>query len=295
MRGKILTVWLIAGLWFLSLAPAVMGAGDEALMPAGAAIDPWKKTATPRVFTSSDLYGYIDGGAELFLEFGFETLTIQKYRYGPAEFSVEIYRLTDPEAAFGIYAMKCGQEKPDPRLHERHTRGRYQLQLVKNRYFIIINNTSGSEALIPALVEFAQAIAPRIAPAPPLKALGLLPAEKRVETSIRLLRGPYALQAVYVFGEGDVLQLAGKVLAASARYDDGKEWFTRIAADYPSAEAAGRALAHLQANLDPYLKVLFKDNRRLLFQDYDSKFGEAVLDGTRLRLTVNLAEKPKTP
>src|ERR1035437_10095412 len=104
---------------------AARPSGDAALMPAESAASGWKTTDPLRVFTRADLYGYIDGGAELFLELGFDELTLQKYRNGANEFAVEISRMTDPAAATGIYLMKCGKETRDPAFKERHTLNRH--------------------------------------------------------------------------------------------------------------------------------------------------------------------------
>ena len=57
-------------------------AGDAALMPADGAVGAFAKSAPMKVFTSADLYGHINGGAEAFLEIGFEQLTVQKYKTG---------------------------------------------------------------------------------------------------------------------------------------------------------------------------------------------------------------------
>ncbi|HPB73006.1 MAG TPA: hypothetical protein PLX71_08505, partial [Phycicoccus sp.] len=73
------------------------------------------------MYGPGDLYNYIDGGAELFLEFGFEACTVQQYKRGADEAVMEVYRMDDPVAARGIYLMKCGVEKPDPAFKERHT------------------------------------------------------------------------------------------------------------------------------------------------------------------------------
>ena len=128
-------------------APQAKGAGDAALMPAESAVAGWKKVETSRVFTKADLYGYIDGGAEVFLEFGFDQLTLQKYANGPSVIAVEVYRMADPVASTGIYLMKCGKETRDPSFKERHTINRHQLMFVRNRYYVTINNLSGAEGM----------------------------------------------------------------------------------------------------------------------------------------------------
>src|SRR5512135_601814 len=106
---------------------AVRPTGDASLVPADNAVAGWKRSEAVRVFGGADLYGYIDGGAELFLEFGFDRLTLQKFRSGKNELAVEIYRMADPVAATGVYLMKCGKATRDPSFAARHTINRHQL------------------------------------------------------------------------------------------------------------------------------------------------------------------------
>src|SRR5665811_1546039 len=57
-----------------------------------------------RSFSETSLYGYIDGGAELYLEYGFDTLVVTEVTALSKDIKVEVYRMTDAEAAFGIFS-----------------------------------------------------------------------------------------------------------------------------------------------------------------------------------------------
>ena len=170
-----LVCWLTVG-----VAPgSAQTRGDAALMPADG-FSGWKRAPESRVYTEADLYGYIDGGAELFLEFGFEQLTQQKYAKNGAGFTVDAYRMRDPIAALGIYLMKCGRETRQPGLTERHTVNRHQLLFVRDRYFVIISSASGQEQLVDELAAFAGAIASRMPAGKPLPLLSQLPGAGQV-------------------------------------------------------------------------------------------------------------------
>jgi hypothetical protein len=58
------------------------------------------------VFSPETLYDYIDGGADLYLKYEFEELTVVEYRKGAMSVSVEVYRHRDPDHAFGIYSQE---------------------------------------------------------------------------------------------------------------------------------------------------------------------------------------------
>lgn len=272
--------------------PQARAAGDGALMPGEALVPGWKPSEKSRVFAKADLYGYIDGGAELFLEFGFDQLTVQKYRNGANEMAVEIYRMADPVAASGIYLMKCGKEARHPALKERHTVNRHQLMFVRNRYWVTVNNLSGAEGMTPALLKFAGAVASRM-PADRIPATPGLPAAGQVPGSVRLVRGPFGLQSIFTLGDGDILQLGGKVTGSAANYKDGSGAYTLIVVPYPTPAAAKAALAHVQRNLDKYLKPVSSGPARLVFQDYEKKYGAVSVTGPRLEVRLHLAQAPK--
>jgi hypothetical protein len=267
--------------------------GDEGRLPPDGFSGAWKRTGPLKVFTSADLYGYIDGGAEAFLEIGFEQLTVQKYRDGANELTVELYRMTDPTAARGIYVARCGKETPDPALRERHTASRHQVLLQRDGYYLVLNNTAGGASNAPILAKAAQAMAAKMPADAQVPALALLPQAGLVPGSARLFRGPVGLQAVFTLGDGDILQLGGRVTAVSGDYKDAAAGATTlIVAEYATPGAAAAAFTHLKANLDSYLQATSSSDTRLVFQDYEKKFGVVTLSGRRLEVRLHLDKAP---
>jgi len=267
-------------------------AGDAALLPADGFSGAWKKNGPTKVFRSEDLYGHINGGAEAFLELGFDQLTVQKYRDGANELTVEIYRMTDPTAARGIYLARCGKETPDPALKERHTASRQQILLQRHRYYVVLYNTAGGAANAPMLVKAAQAIVTKMPADAPVTALSLLPPTGLVPGSARIIRGPVSLQALYTLGDGDILQLGGKITGAAGDYKDAAGATTLIVVDYPAPAAAAAAFKHLKANLDTYLKPASATDAKLVFQDYEKKFGAVTVAGKRIEIRLHLTKPP---
>jgi hypothetical protein len=289
MKRMLLASCLLALL--IPIAPA-RGADDGAILPPDGFLGGWKKVDPPKRFTQADLYGYIDGGAELFLEYGFEQLTVQKYRKGADQFTVEAYRMTDAPAAMGVYTMKAGRETPVVGFKERHTANRYQLMFARAKFFVVVNNLSGNDALAAVQVKFASYIASQLPPASPIVEFRMLPREGMVPGSARLVRGAYGLQAVYTLGEGDILLLERKLTAATADYKSPTGAYTLILATYPGPAQARRAFEHLQKNLDRYLQVVDRKPNQFVFQDYSKKYGVVSLVGSRLEARVKLTQKP---
>ncbi len=279
----------------LSVAAAAAAAGDADLLPPSGSLSGWTRAGEARVFTGSDLYNHIDGGAEIFLEFGFAAATVQRYTRGGEEVVVECYRMDDPDAALGIYLGKCGSETPAPGLAERHTAGRYQLLMVHDRYVVIVGDGTGSASAAAALVEFARAIAARLPAARPADALGVLPTARLIPGSQRIIRGPVALSALVTLGDGDILRLGGKVSAVAGSYEGDGGRTTLIIADYPDAAAAEAAFSHVAGHLDRELAPVARTEARLVFRDRDGRFGLIDRSGARMTIRLGLGKVPTPP
>jgi hypothetical protein len=280
------------------LAVAMLAAGDEAggLLPPDGFLGAWSRVEKARHFRGAELYGHIDGGAELFLEFGFGALTLQRYRHGEDEIALEIYRMADPIAATGIYLMKCGREIPADGFAPRHTVGRYQLAITKDRYYVLVTSEHGAGAGSKDLLEFGRHVAGRIQDDPAVELLGRLPRPGLIEGSLRLIRGPYGMQPIATLGPGNILRLGPDATAVTADYGQaGGSRRTMIAIDYPNAEVATTVFRALVRDLDPELRKLETSEARLVFAENSGAFGEARLEGRALTIEMGLASRPPAP
>ncbi|MDZ7635297.1 MAG: DUF6599 family protein [Bacteroidales bacterium] len=102
--------------------------------------------AQSRTFTETSLYGYINGGAELYLEYGFDTLTVTELVCEGRDIKVEAYRMKDPEAAFGIFSVSRFRCNGGAGLTDYICRSAYQLQFSKGPYYVSIINDTGAES-----------------------------------------------------------------------------------------------------------------------------------------------------
>lgn len=260
------------------------------LLPPDGFAPGWKAGGKPRTFIEKDLFNHIDGGAELFLEFGFKKLLVQTYASGTAELDFEIYEMTEPDSALGIYLMNAGAETPWPDIPVRNSSEDAQVVAIKGPYYLKINNFAPGANLRPAMVSLIRAALSRIPEGPPGGGLlSALPAAGLVPGSGRLIRGPVGLQPFYTFGEGDILGLNGTTFAVLADYRaENGTTYSRLIATYASAEAADAVLRNFRANHDPYLTVLVgNDPDRITFSDYQKKYGRIGRRGAQLEIIFN--------
>jgi hypothetical protein len=304
MRGaptRLLRVAVVA-VAALAAARAAGGCADATDRPVpGDGFAPgWTRAGETRHFPGQNLYGHINGGAELFHELGFVELLVQDYRRGEDELALEVYRMTSPEAALGIYLAKTGEESPVDGVTARNTGGPHQLIVLQGSCFLQVNNFGGADALMPAMVALARgalAAIPAVAPAPLLE---VLPATEGgaalVPGSEQLVRGPFGLEPIYTFGEGDILRLGGEVFAAVGDYRDAAgDRHTRIAVRYGDASRARATYDHLVAGLDPYLEIVRCADDGFVFRDHGGRYGSVRLADDLLTLRVHLAAEPLSP
>ena len=280
----------------LLLYVPLAASADDIFLPENDFFPGWKRTEKLAVFIQSDLFNHIDGGADLFLEFGFERVWVQRYaKEAKAELVLEVYKMQSPESALGVYLMKCGRETPRPEIPARNSSEVAQFTILKGKYFILIDNFGGGESLVPAMESLAKSILKSIPDDRASSRLfDILPKKDRLAGSERLIRGPVAFQPFYTLGEGDILKLEGKIFGFLANFEENPgSFFTRFIIPYPDKNQAVSVYRNLQANLDPYLKTIKRKEASFAFEDYRGKFGMIALHGSNLDISLNLSVRPK--
>ncbi len=97
-------------------------------------------------YPGESLHEYLEGGADLFLEYGIDTLMVVTLEMDGSPVLAEIYRMKDPDAAFGIFSVSRFRCSGGIRLTEYQCRSASQLMFSKGCYFVTIYNETGSMA-----------------------------------------------------------------------------------------------------------------------------------------------------
>jgi hypothetical protein len=96
MKGRIFIIlFIISSFGYLS--------GQELTFPE---LDGFKKSMNYPVFTSENLWDFINGAADTYLACGFVDLHVAEYKKGKNVIKLEIYRHSNNTTAFGIYASE---------------------------------------------------------------------------------------------------------------------------------------------------------------------------------------------
>ena len=97
------------------------------------------------VFTGGALWGLINGGADLYYEYGFDRMALQEIKWQGEEFRLELYRMKSPGAAFGVFSVSVhGCEVGGP-VSTGDCLNRFQHQLYSDNYYLSLINYSGSD------------------------------------------------------------------------------------------------------------------------------------------------------
>ena len=106
-------------------------------------------------FDGSSLWGYMNGGADIYQEYGFEVLRVEEFSAEDENIKMELFRMYDPLSAFGIYSIKTFRCKESNVLASPDCLNSYQYQLVYGEYYLQLINESGSEKASQLMIDLA--------------------------------------------------------------------------------------------------------------------------------------------
>jgi hypothetical protein len=242
-----------------TLHPPIMRAVDG--------IPGWKRSGDPERFNKDGLYGYIDGGAEIVLQYGFRELSV--FKFTPAEETaaekelvLEIYLMNSAQAAFGFYSTKLeGEEQGWPGIKSDHWISLGQANLVKDEFMI---NILAPECTDREIGEFMVALERKIPGRGTARPKGMrwLPREGMVPVSGRYIKGPLAAQsespfleqAFWGFGAAE-----GATEAYSAKYGAAPAVSKLVIVKFKKAPAAGVLEDSVLAAFSEYLVDALRD------------------------------------
>lgn len=170
-------------------------------LPEDNEIGNWKRDDLPQEYKGEDLYLYINGGAEIYHEYGFKQVVIQDYvNTNGKSISLEVFEMTDSESAYGIYTFKTAEEGKELTLGDAAQLADYYLNFWKGNILVTLTGFDGHEETIKGLLEIARAVERKIkvtGKRPPLASL--LPDKELVTSSIKYFKGPLGLYNSYLF------------------------------------------------------------------------------------------------
>ena len=205
LRGKgsfvFLCLLLVLGVWGTEGSTEEPGVKDRetlrALLPEDGEVSGLKGVTGPDFYVPENLFDYMDGQAEMYLDYGFVLLVTREYRSADGSpVNVEIYQMAGPTQAFGIYAAERTPEDRSVEIGAEGYLGTNVLGFWKGPYYIKILCFQTSPATESLLEKTGTALAEKIQGTYSRPALfSVFPEEFRVKGSERFIPKNFLGQA----------------------------------------------------------------------------------------------------
>lgn len=103
------------------------------------------KISRENEYDGNSLWGYMDGAADTYLEYGFDKLLVQELIAGGHRYRIEIFKMTSTEAAFGIYSVTHYKQTRLDTLGYYNCITKYQAQFPSGKFYVSVVNDEGSD------------------------------------------------------------------------------------------------------------------------------------------------------
>jgi hypothetical protein len=187
------------------------------------------------------LYDYIDGGAELYISYGFKKAVSRKYiKQGQPEVIVEIFDMNTSENAFGVFSNTRYEEDSLFGQGSQYVEG--ALLFWKGKYYISVMTTEETDESKGLIYELGRIISERIRETgnrPDI--IDLLPSEGLDKSSILYFYHYIWVNSFYFIADEDFLLIGDKTDAVLAKYGSQGNRSYVLIIQYDDNETAGKA------------------------------------------------------
>lgn len=242
----------------------------------------WKMSEKDMVYDRTNLFDYLDGGAEVYLAFGYREVLVRKFADAAKnEINLDIYDMGSSAEAFGIFS--ADRQDPEAGIGQESEVGLGLLRFFQGRYFVSITVLGDEAKAEAAILELGRKVVPQLGPpGPPPELLRFLPADGLKKNRTSYFHNAVHLSNRHFVSAENILHLDAATECAFAeyaaasgetgsllliRYPDGAK--ARAAAEsfcksyLPEADAQGAALTEngkwtMAAVRDNFVAVVFE-------------------------------------
>jgi hypothetical protein len=265
----------------------------ELLLPKEGEVREWKRVDNPLIYAAENLYDFIDGGAEIFLEYGFQKVISQEYQNKDLTIIATIYQMDNEVSAFGIFSDNRSARFKNITIGNGGFRTDYSLNFWQYNYYIVVESFQKSPLISDALVKFSKLISRKInQKAEKLTVLSLLPERGLVKESIKLVKGILAINNTYYFTEKDIFQLRDGDIGLFADYNTDGQNTRLFLIKYESESKAQAVFVRIQDffNSNKDYKVSKPEHDILSWKKQDIYFS-LIIKGSLVGLALEAKDK----
>jgi len=188
-----------------------------------------------------DFYAYINGGAELYLHYGFKKLGKRTYHLnGDKQIKAEVFDMGAPKNAFGVFSY--AKDTMNAHIGQQ---GQYiggSLIFWQDRYYVSVFARRESEAVKESILEMGERISQSIGTKAPLPGIFHIIPEKGLMQGSTFYFHHHAWQNKYTFISHDnIFHLDPDTQALLSRYKATPRPYHLLVVEYPELKAARKA------------------------------------------------------
>lgn len=141
----------------------ISGQDIEKLIPSLSELNGWKFISEPQVYVGDDLFNLIDGGADLYLEYGFTKVVSAQYADSLlSNIQVEIYEMADAASAYGIFSITQQTADWSKKYGKLSAVNQNYISFWKSRYYVVISWSTRQQQDETLLTKLADIIGQKI-------------------------------------------------------------------------------------------------------------------------------------
>jgi hypothetical protein len=273
------------------------------LLPAGK--DGWVKSGQPEIYDRNNLFDYMDGGAELYLAYDFQTLVVQRYLSDSADsvrknpLTIEIYQMYSSSDAYGLFSFD--QEGEMVELGQKGVYGYGLLKFWKDKFFVRILGAQADlkETIFKLGAEIDQKI--KIKGRLP-ELLSKIPKDNQIPNSDHFFHKQILLNNLYFLSDKNVLDLSDKTDCLLADFKFDEQILKLLLIEYPDSKKTRNAYEsfnefYLKNETSEKNKIIEIEEGKLVGMDLEKNYLILVFEGKdkeRILQLLNLTENSLT-
>ena len=250
------------------------------LLPAGEQLKSFELKAEPEYYQGDDLFLLINGGADIYLEYGFKDVISASFANKTGQnFKAEIYQMLDDSATYGIFSFNSGKRVVTHNIGDACIIQNDFLIFIKGNYYTVLTTNSNKEEEQLNLVEFAEVMSDKI------ETFGILPnlvaEHKDITLNPVYFLGNLALSNKYLFDHSDIFQFSDALLIENNNV-------RTFIFNYPSPEAYAEAFIQVKNKLQSSSRYTYYIDDKDSFMLTDKKGNTLLFKQTKQSIKVDI-------
>ena len=174
----------------------------------------WSPDSSECQYEGEDLFLLINGGAEIYHEYGFKNVYTREYKNAKGKkINLEIYEMKNSSGAYGVYTFKTSGNGKQYSIGNDALMEDYYLNFWKGNFIVTLVGFDSETDTIEGLVEIAEAVDKKIKVAGKKPVLqGLLPGKNLIDSSTKYIKGNLGLFNNYEFSHRDIFKIKEGVI-----------------------------------------------------------------------------------